>query len=52
MATFKLQTTFVVDGIITSLKVKFLKEEKIVYKNIYINILEVTGMLSFLMMFQ
>ena len=48
----KLLTTFVVVGIITSLKVKVLKEEKSAYKNIYINILKVKGILSFLMMFQ
>ena len=43
----KLLTTFVADGIITSLKVKVLKEEKREYKNIYINILKVKGILSF-----
>ena len=43
----KLLTTFVADGIITSLKVKILKEEKSAYKNIYINILKVKGILSF-----
>ena len=42
----KLLTTFVVDGIITSLKVKILKEGKSAYKNIYINILKVKGILS------
>ena len=39
----KLTTTFVVHGIITSLKVKVLKEEKSAYKNIFINILKVKG---------
>ena len=47
LATGKLLTTFVADGIITSLKVKVLKEEKSAYKNIYINILKVKGILSF-----
>ena len=43
----KLLTTFVADGIITSLKVKVLREEKSAYKNIYIIILKVKGILSF-----
>ena len=45
----KLLATFVADGIITSLKVKVLKEEKSACKNIYINVLNVKGILSFLM---
>ena len=44
--------TFVVDGIILSLKVKALKEEKSAYKSFYINFLKVKHMLSFSMMFQ
>ena len=43
----KLLTNFVADGIITSLKVKLLKDEKSAYKNIYINIFKVKGILSF-----
>ena len=43
----KLLTTFVADGIITSLEVKVLKEEKSAYKNVYVNILKVKGILSF-----
>ena len=48
----KLLTTFLADGIITSLKVTVLKEEKSAFKAIYINILKVKGILSFSMMFQ
>ena len=48
----KLLTTFVADGVITSLKVKVLKEKKTARKNIYIDILKVKGTLSFSMMFQ
>ena len=40
-------TTSVADGIIAILKAKVLKEEKSAYKNIYINILKVKGILSF-----
>ena len=43
----KLLTTSVADGIIKSLKVKVSKEEKSAYKNIYINILKVKGILNF-----
>ena len=48
----KVLKTFVVDGIITSLKVKVLKEEKSAYKSFYINFLKVKHILSFSMMFQ
>ena len=48
----KLRTTFVADRIITSLKVKVLKEKKSAYKNICKNILKVKSILSFSMMFQ
>ena len=43
----KLLATFGADGIITNLKVKVLKEGKSAYKNIYINILKINGILSF-----
>ena len=46
----KLLTTFVADGIITNLKVKALKEEKVHAKTF--KILKVKGILSFSMMFQ
>ena len=46
----KLLTTFVADGIITNLKVKALKEEKVHVKTF--KILKVKGILSFSMMFQ
>ena len=45
----KLLTTFVADEIITSLKVKVLKDEKIACKSIYINFPKVNGILSFSM---
>ena len=48
----KLLITFVADEIITSLKVKVLKEEESACKNICIMILKVKGILSFLMIFQ
>ena len=48
----KLLTGFVADGIIISLKVKVLKEEKSACKIIDINILKVKGILNFSMMFQ
>ena len=46
----KLLTTFLADGIITSLKVEVLKEEKSVFKNSYTNILK-KDILSFSVMF-
>ena len=48
----KLLATFVADGIITSLEVKVLKEEKSACKNVYVNILKVKGILSFYLMCQ